>query len=135
MRLSLGFAAMAFARPRRGTAVVSLFCLLAASSGMVRAEEEAPANAPSPWVLLPTLTNSPKLGTSVGALGAYLRKFDAESQLSMFGASAQYTSTDSATVAAFARASFGADQHRISVVALGGRSRTTTTTISGLVAR
>ena len=61
------------------------------------APSEEPKKAPSPWVLLPTFANNPKLGTSVGALAAYLRKFDAESQLSMFGSSAQYTSTDSAT--------------------------------------
>ena len=83
-------------------------------------ETPAPAQAPSPWLLLPTFTNNPKLGTSIGALGAYIKKFDAESQVSMFGVSAQYTSTDSATVGAFARTSFAADRHRISLVAVGG---------------
>jgi len=52
-----------------------------------------------------------------------MRKFDPESQVSMFGLSAQYTSTDSATVGAFARTSFAADHHRISLVAIGGRIR------------
>jgi len=28
----------------------------------------------SPWLLLPFLTNTPKLGTSVGAMGAYLHQ-------------------------------------------------------------
>ena len=83
-------------------------------------ETPAPTQTPSPWLLLPTFTNSPKLGTSVGALGAYMKKFDAESQVSMFGVSAQYTSTDSAAVGAFARASFDADHHRLSLVAAGG---------------
>ena len=83
-------------------------------------ETPAPTQTPSPWLLLPTFTNSPKLGASVGALGAYIKKFDAESQVSMFGVSAQYTSTDSATVGAFARASFDADHHRLSLVAAGG---------------
>jgi hypothetical protein len=72
-------------------------------------------------LLLPTFSNSPKLGTSVGALAGYLRKFDSESQVSIFGASAQYTSTDSATAVLFARTSFGADQHRLNVIAVGGR--------------
>jgi len=81
---------------------------------------EEPKKAPSPWVFLPTFANNPKLGTSVGALAAYFRKFDAESQLSMFGGSAQYTSTDSATVALFARTSFDRDHHRLSMGAIGG---------------
>ena len=117
---SLRLEAMTSPPRRRVLADLTLCCVLAASTGMAHAQEEAPAKPPSPWVLLPTLTNNPKLGTSVGALGAYLRKFDTESQLSMFGASAQYTSTDSATVAAFARTSFDADRHRLNLVALGG---------------
>lgn len=48
----------------------------------------------------------------------------------MFGLSAQYTSTDSATVGAFARASVGGDQHRISLVAVGGVVKNDWTTSS-----
>lgn len=67
----------------------------------------------SPWLLLPLLASNPKLGTSFGALGAYLRVFDPESQVSMFGAIFEYTSTDSMIGGLFARTSFGADHHRI----------------------
>ena len=113
-------ARMEMRRAIRGVtmALLAAGCL---SAHLVRAQEEEPKKAPSPWVLLPTFSNNPKLGTSVGALAAYLRKFDAESQLSMFGASAQYTSTDSATAVLFARTSFDADQHRLMVIAAGGR--------------
>ena len=126
---------MMMTRAARGAAMA----LLAAGylcAHPVRAQEEepkttpteAPADAPteeakkapSPWVLLPTFSNNPKLGTSVGALAAYLQKFDAQSQLSMFGASAQYTSTDSAVLSLFARTSFAGDHHRLSVGAIGG---------------
>ncbi|HEY3636239.1 MAG TPA: hypothetical protein VGK95_14410, partial [Caldimonas sp.] len=99
-------------------ALVLAGCLLA---HVVHAQEEEPQKAPSPWLLLPTFSNSPKLGTSVGALAGYLRKFDAQSQVSIFGVSAQYTSTDSATAVLFARTSFGADQHRLNVIVVGGR--------------
>jgi hypothetical protein len=99
-------------------ALLAAGCLFA---HMVHAQEEEPKTAPSPWLLLPTFSNSPKLGTSVGALAGYLRKFDSGSQVSIFGASAQYTSTDSATAVLFARTSFGADQHRLNVIAVGGR--------------
>ena len=54
-------------------------------------------------------------------MGAYVTKFDPESQVSIFGLSAQYTDTESATVAAIARTSFGADHHRISMVAVAGK--------------
>jgi hypothetical protein len=89
-----------------------------------QAPPEAPSEEPkkpsSPWLLLPTFSNSPKLGTSVGALAGYVRKFDAESQVSIFGISGQYTSTDSATAVMFARTSFDADQHRLIAIAIGG---------------
>jgi hypothetical protein len=103
----------------RKCSIIGVCCLLAAASGTVRADEE-PAKPASPWLLLPTFSNNPKLGASVGGLGAYLRKFDAQSQVSMFSVSAQYTSTDSATLGAFARVSFAGDQHRILVRAYGG---------------
>jgi hypothetical protein len=83
-------------------------------------QEEEAKKASSPWMLMPTFSNNPKLGTSAGAMVGYITKIDPQSQVSIFGASAQYTSTDSATVALFARASFFADQHRFSMGAIGG---------------
>ena len=87
------------------------------------APPEEPKKAPSPWMLLPTFSNNPKLGTSVGALASYLHKFDPQSQVSIFGVHAQYTSTDSATAVVFGRTSFDGDQHRLNVIAIGGRIR------------
>jgi len=89
-------------------------CLLAALTGVARAQE-------SPWILIPTFSSNPKLGTALGVLGGYARKFDEESQVSILAASAQYTSTDSATAAFIARTSFGADHHRLSAVVVGGK--------------
>jgi len=79
------------------------------------AEDAAPEKAgpESPWVLLPIISSNPKLGTSLGALGAYLHYFDEGSQASMFGITAQYTSTGSTVGGAFANTSFGADHHRL----------------------
>jgi hypothetical protein len=90
------------------------------SSPEAQAAPTEPKEAPSPWLLLPTFSNNPKLGTSLGALAGYVRKFDAESQVSIFGVSAQYTSTDSATAVVFARTSFDADRHRLIAIAIGG---------------
>jgi len=91
------------------------------SSAQAPADQSTPA--PSPWLLLPTFSNNPKLGTSLGALAGYVRKFDPESQVSIFGVSAQYTSTDSATAVVFGRTSFDADRHRLIAIAIGGRIR------------
>ncbi|MGT2471814.1 hypothetical protein [Paraburkholderia terrae] len=85
------------------------------------AEAQAPEKARSPWILLPTFSNNPKLGTAVGGLAGYARKFDPQSQVSIFGLSAQYTSTNSMTAVLFARTSFDSDQHRLNVIAVGGR--------------
>src|SRR4051812_25073212 len=77
------------------------------------ASAQAAADAPSPWLLVPVFSSSPKLGTSIGGLGAYLKTFDAGSRLSIFGVMYQYSSTHSQIASVFARTSFGADHHRI----------------------
>ena len=77
-------------------------------------------DAESPWLLVPTVSASPKLGTSVGGIAAYMHYFDPESQASLFGASAQYTSTESVVASVFAKTSFGADHHRLAAIVAGG---------------
>src|SRR5437764_6470585 len=117
-------------RPSCGFTLV-LLCLLtnavraqdeapkASTSEEPKAAPEEPKKPPSPWLLLPTFSNNPKLGTSVGALAGYVTKFDPKSQVSIFGLAAQYTSTDSATAVAFGRTSFDGDRHRLNVIAIG----------------
>jgi hypothetical protein len=74
----------------------------------------------SPWLLVPVFSSSPKLGTAVGGLGAYLHIFDPKSRVSLFGVMYQYTSTHSQVGSAFARTSFGADHHRtVTLVVFG----------------
>ena len=74
----------------------------------------------SPWLLAPTLSSNPKLGTSVGGMAGYMHYFDAQSRASIFALSAQYTSTDSLIAALVAKTSFAADHHRLLVLAAGG---------------
>ena len=85
------------------------------------AQPAVTADAPSPWLLVPVFSSSPKLGTAVGGLSAYLRVFDAGSRVSLFGVTYQYTSTHSQIAGAFARTSFGADHHRIVAIAAFGQ--------------
>jgi hypothetical protein len=83
--------------------------------------DQAPtAQRSSPWLLVPLVSSNPKLGTSFGAMGAYLHVFDPGSRVSMFGVNFQCTSTNSIIAATFARTSFGADHHRIVAVAAFG---------------
>jgi hypothetical protein len=102
-----------------------VFCTALAWSASAYAQQpspEAPAQpaqpaaetkARSPWLLVPMFSSSPKLGTAIGGMGAYMHVFDEKSRVSLFGLSYQYTSTHSQIVSAFARTSSGADRHRI----------------------
>jgi hypothetical protein len=72
------------------------------------------------WMAVPLVSSNPKLGTSVGALGAYVTMFDPGSQVSIFAVTYQYTSTKSSIGAVVARTSFGADHHRIIGIAAFG---------------
>ena len=80
-------------------------------------------------------SSSPKLGTAVGGLGAYMHSFDPESRVSLFGATYRYSSTHSQIFSAFARTSSGADHHRVVVITAFGLIKTTTTTISERASR
>jgi hypothetical protein len=75
--------------------------------------DSKPKAKKSPWMILPVVSSNPKLGTTGGFLTAYLRKFDPESRVSLFGLSAQYTTTHSLVASLFARTSFGQDRHRV----------------------
>ena len=91
-----------------------------AAGSTALAEKKKNEKAESPWLLVPTLSSNPKLGTSVGGMAGYMYYFDPESRVSMFGASAQYTSTNSVIAALFAKMSFAADHQRLNVFAAGG---------------
>jgi outer membrane protein assembly factor BamA len=82
-----------------------------------------PAGPPSPWMFVPVVSSSPKLGTAGGGLAAFLHKFDPDSRVSILGVQTIYTSTDSLVASAFARTSFGADHHRVILIGVGGRIR------------
>ena len=109
---------------------LSVLLVAVALSGPASAQQPSPdasaqpaaaEDAPSPWLLVPVFSSSPKLGTAVGGLGAYMHVFDPDSRVSLFGVSYRYTSTHSQIASAFARTSFGADHHRIVVIAAFGQ--------------
>jgi Omp85 superfamily domain len=53
-------------------------------------------------------------------MAGYMYYFDPKSKVSLFGTSAQYTSTGSLIAALFAKLSFGADHHRMLIAGAGG---------------
>ena len=113
---------------RHLTTRLSVLVVTLALSGPVFAQQpspDAPAQpaaeeARSPWLLVPMFSSSPKLGTALGGLGAYMHMFDPASRVSLFGAMYRYTSTHSQIFSAFARTSSGADHHRVVLIAVLG---------------
>ena len=109
------------------SAVRLLACTVVLLAAVGAAAEEPPEDSAaavkkqSPWLVLPTLSSNPKLGTSVGLMASYLHYFDEKSKVSMFAVNAQYTSTHSAVGAIIANTSFGADHHRVLAVLAAGR--------------
>ena len=86
------------------------------SASQTPGSTSTPSERRSPWLVVPVVSSSPKLGTSGGVLGAYLKQFDEDSRVSLFGVTYQYTSTESSIGGVFARTSFGADHHRVVVI-------------------
>jgi hypothetical protein len=89
-------------------------------AGATPKEEKKDDKEESPWLLAPMLSSNPKLGTTAGAMAGYMHYFDPESRVSIFGANAQYTSTNSIIAALFAKMSFAADHQRLNVLVAGG---------------
>lgn len=83
--------------------------------------KSADAKAQSPWMVAPLLSSSPKVGTAVSLMGAYVKKFDPVSPASMLGAMVQYSNTDSRMGVLFFRGFHKEDRLRITAVAGGGR--------------
>ncbi len=71
------------------------------------------------WLITPTLSADPKLGTNLGGVIAYLKRLDAESTASMVGLSASYSDTDSISGGFGAQLFWGADKQRL-MLFLGG---------------
>lgn len=79
-------------------------------------------HARSPWLLVPLVSSGPKLGTSVGAMGAYIHRFDEASPPSLIGVQAKYSNTGSSTVGAGGKLYFNEDRDRVVVGMAGGKA-------------
>jgi len=101
------------------TLLLAATAAVAADATPAEAQSEAPKKR-SPWLVLPVVSSNPKLGTTGGFLTAYLHKFDPDSRVSMFGVTAQYTTTHSLIASLFARTSLRADHHRVTAIVAYG---------------
>ena len=106
------------------TAITAALCFISfhvlsaetTSTTTVKVEDESY----SPWLATPLISSDPKLGTTLGAMVAYLHKFDKKSPVSMFGLIGKYSDTDSYIAALFGRMYFNEDQQRlIAATAIG----------------
>jgi outer membrane protein assembly factor BamA len=77
------------------------------------AQQDVASKDESPWMLVPTLSSDPKLGTSVGVMAAYLYKFDPESTQSMFAFSSSYSDNDSRVSGLFGQMFFDSDRQKL----------------------
>ncbi len=67
----------------------------------------------SPWLIVPTISSDPKLGTSIGVLGGYLYQFDEASTPSMFGVKTSYSTMDSTISAFFSQMFFDENRQKL----------------------
>jgi hypothetical protein len=74
----------------------------------------------SPWLLTPLISSEPKLGATLGGLGAYLKRFDPDSTQSMIGLYGTYSDTESWILAAFADIYLNDNKHKIVAGAVAG---------------
>jgi hypothetical protein len=75
----------------------------------------------SPWLLAPTFSSDPKVGTSLGFLAGYLFKLDSQSTSSMAGVMSSYSDTNSVIGGAFLRSYWDADSRRLNMAIAGGK--------------
>ena len=80
---------------------------------------DAELSAAQSWLITPTLAADPKLGATVGGVIAYLKKLDEESTASVVGVTISYSDTDSITAGVGAQLFWGADAHRLTLLAGG----------------
>ena len=93
-----------------------LVCISLIGFNAAAAERESESAKPeSPWLATPTISSTPKSGSSVGAMAAYIHSFDKDSPASMFGAVGSYSTTNSYKYGVFARTHFDADNQRLSL--------------------
>ncbi len=116
---------------RQGLVALSLVAMLAASQLSAEEEEgldwesvkDGMTNPDSPWLITPTVSSDPKLGTTLGAVLGYVKRFDPESTPSLITGFGSYSDTDSWTAGVWSELYFNADLHKVIAAYINGRIR------------
>lgn len=77
----------------------------------------------SPWLLTPTVSADPKLGTTLGFVAGYIRAFDQKSSPSLITAFGTYSDTDSYVGGVFGDMYFDANTHKVVTGYMSGKIR------------
>ncbi len=87
--------------------------LNAQSSQIESTQDSNTSKKESPWLAVPLVSSGPKMGSSLGAMVAYLHKFDKDSPTSTFAAVGTYSNTDSSFAGIFAKTFFDNNKQRL----------------------
>ena len=113
------------ARLRSAVHLTLVFILVVFATG-TRAQDDSLADVldkDSPWLLTPTVSSDPKLGTNVGFVGGYIFQADPESRDSVAMAFGTYSDTDSWMVGGVGDLYLSGNRHRVQLGAIDGRIR------------
>lgn len=105
--------------PKKILSIATLFLYILTTSAFATSDNNESAKE-SPWLLVPLVSSSPKLGTSAGAMAGYIHKFDEVSPPSMFGLNTTYSTTNSLVAALFAKMYFDEDKQRLMAAGIYG---------------
>jgi len=115
-------------RPAAFLLVASICAMAHANEGEDPRKPDTPppaaeAEKESPWLLTPTVSADPKLGTTIGAVAGYIRAFDEKSSPSLMTSFVTYSDTDSYVGGVFGDMYFDADKHRVLTGYINGKIR------------
>ena len=74
----------------------------------------------SPWLFVPLVSSNPKLGTSLGVMAGYIKKFDEVSEPSLFAAQVQRSNTSSKTFGVGGKMYWNQNNDQLQVGLVGG---------------
>lgn len=77
----------------------------------------------SPWLITPTVSADPKLGTTIGGVFGYIKALDPDSTPSLMTSFVTYSDTDSYVGGLFGDIYLNADKHRIKTGYINGKIR------------
>ncbi|WP_341676395.1 BamA/TamA family outer membrane protein [Niveibacterium sp. SC-1] len=75
----------------------------------------------SPWLLVPLVSSNPKLGTSIGGMGGYIKRFDPVSEPSLLALQATVSNTSSKVLGLGGKLYFNENRDRATIGLVGGK--------------